>query len=195
MSVTSTLNRIKKPAMATKKASPTWSDVKGGLSNFDRAALLALVQGLYAASKDNRDFLHARLDLGSDVLGPYKSTIARWVWPDVYKNQDTSVSKAKKAIADYRKAIGQPDALAELMVYYCEQASGFCVDIGMDDEAYIDALVRMFEQALKASSSLPEIERQALWERLAAVAHTCSNLGYGVGDELDDLQERYGIND
>jgi hypothetical protein len=181
--------------MATKKASPTWSDVKGGLSNFDRAALLALVQGLYAGSKDNRDFLHARLDLGSDVLGPYKSTIARWISPDAYKNQDTSVSKAKKAIADYKKAIGRPDALAELMVYYCEQASGFCNEFGMEDEGYFDALVGMFEQALKTSSSLPEIERQALWERLAAVGHTCHNFGYGVGDEVDDLQEKYGTND
>lgn len=181
--------------MATKKASPTWSDVKGALSNFDRAALLALVQGLYAGVKENRDFLHARLDLGSDVLGPYKNAIARWISPDVYKNQGTSVSKAKKAIADYKKAIGQPDALVELMVYYCEQASGFCNEFGMEDEGYFDALVRMFELALKTSSSLPEIERLALRERLAAVGYTCHNFGYGVGDEMDDLQKKYGLID
>jgi hypothetical protein len=74
---------------------PSWS--------LDRAGLLGLVQDLYTASKDNRAFLHARLHLGGDVLTPFKATIDRWLWPDVFKNQDTSVAKAKKAIADYEK--------------------------------------------------------------------------------------------
>jgi hypothetical protein len=42
-------------------------------------------------------------------------------------------------------AVGEPAGLAELMVFYCEQAAGFCSDIGNDDEGYFDALVRMFE--------------------------------------------------
>ena len=43
--------------------------------------------------------LHARFGLGAEVLKPYKATIERWIAPDVYRNQDTSVSKAKKAIS------------------------------------------------------------------------------------------------
>jgi hypothetical protein len=31
------------------------------------------------------------------LLKPYKAIIDRWLWPDVFKNQDTSVAKAKKA--------------------------------------------------------------------------------------------------
>ena len=45
-----------------------------------------------------------RRGLGDEVLKPYKATIDRWLWPDMFKNQDTSVSKAKKAISDYKKA-------------------------------------------------------------------------------------------
>lgn len=90
--------------MATKKANISWIDVKAKLADLDRAGLLSLVQDLYTASKDNQAFLHARLHLGDDVLKPYKATIARWLWPDVFKNQDASVAKAKKAIADYKKA-------------------------------------------------------------------------------------------
>jgi len=111
--------------MATKKSSPSWSDIKAEQADLDRAGLLGLVQDLYAASKDNQAFLHARFGLGGDVLKPYKITIDRWLWPDVLKNQGTSVAKAKKAIADYKKAIGQPEGLAELMVFYCERAAGF----------------------------------------------------------------------
>jgi len=145
--------------MATKKCAPSWSDVKTKLADFDRAGLLGLVQDLYAASKDNQAFLHARFALGGDVLKPYKATIERWLWPDVFKNQDTSVSKAKKAISDYKKAIGK---IAELMVFYCERAAGFSDDVGLQDEGYFDALVRMFEQALKVIQSLPEDARPAL---------------------------------
>jgi len=43
---------------------PTWTDVKRQLADFDKAGLLALVQDLYAANKDNQEFLHARLGLG-----------------------------------------------------------------------------------------------------------------------------------
>ena len=86
--------------MATKKSAPSWIDVKARLADHDRAGLLGLVQDLYAASKDNRAFLHTRLRLGDDALEPYKATNDRWLWPDVFTNQDTSGAKAKKAYDD-----------------------------------------------------------------------------------------------
>jgi hypothetical protein len=61
------------------KSQPTWTDVKAKLAVFDRAGLLGLVQGLYAAHKDNQAFLHARLGLGEDVVEPYKQTLDRWL--------------------------------------------------------------------------------------------------------------------
>lgn len=57
---------------ATRKTSPSWSDVKAKLADIDRAGLIGLVQALYVASKDNQAFLHARFMLGGDVLKPYK---------------------------------------------------------------------------------------------------------------------------
>lgn len=112
------------------KAQPTWTEVKAKLASFDRAALLAVVQDLYAAAASNRAFLHARFGLGEDPLQPYRNTIDRWLWPDIFRGQETSVSRAKAAISEYKKAIGDPVALAELMVFYCERAAGFCHDVG-----------------------------------------------------------------
>jgi len=153
----------------------------------DNASLLALLRDMYTASRDNQTFLHARFGLGSDALKPYKATIQRWLWPDVFRNQDTSVAQAKRAIADYKKAKGEAVDLAELMVFYCEQASGFGADIGMDDESYLGALVRMFEQALKAVAALPASQRAELGSRLDGVRRSCHNIGYGVSDEMDRL--------
>jgi hypothetical protein len=169
--------------------------VKAALAAFDRAGMLGLVQDLYAASKDNQAFLHARLHLGEDVLRPYKEAIDRWLWPDVFKNQDTSVAKAKKAITDYKKASGTADGLAELMVFYCERASGFSCDVGLDDEAYLSALVRMFEQALKAVAIRPETQRPALWSRLRIVRDRSHDVGYGVGEDMDALLAEHGADD
>ena len=181
--------------MATKQNTPSWSDVKSKLVDFDRACLLGLVQDLYAASKDNQAFLHARFALGDDVLKPYKATVDRWLWPDVFKSQNTSVAKAKKAIADYKKAVGHAEGLAELMVFYCERAAGFCNDVGLQDEGYFDALVRMFEQALKAIASLTDAQRPPLSARLDAVCRISDNFGYGVGDQMGDLLAAYGADD
>jgi hypothetical protein len=181
--------------MTTKKAAPSWTSVKAGLADLDHTSLLGLVQDLYAASKDNQAFLHTRLHLGEDVLEPYKAAIDRWLWPDVFKNQDTSVARAKKAITDYKKASGTADGLAELMVFYCERASGFSCDVGLDDEAYLSALVRMFEQALKAVATLPETQRPALWTRLRMVRGRNHDIGYGVGEDMDALLTEHGADD
>ena len=173
------------------KSQPTWTDVKAKLADFDRAALLGLIQGLYTAHKDNQTFLHARFGLGEGVLEPYKKTIDRWLWPDVLRRQDTSVSQAKRAISDYKKAVGDPEGLAELMVFYCEQAAGFCSDIGNDDEGYFDAMVRMFEQALKLANALSAHRRDDLITRLDRVRVIGHEFGYGVGDAMDFLLSKY----
>ena len=178
-------------AAKPKKAAPGWSDVKARLAEFDRAGLLGLVQDLYAASKDNQAFLHTRFDLGDDVLDLYKATIDRWLWPDVYRNQNFSVSKAKKAISDYKKASRHPEGLAELMVFFCERGAGFCREFGADDEAFMAALVRMFEQALKQVAALPEDQRGAMLDRLDRVSVVSDALGSGVADYMGAILAEY----
>jgi hypothetical protein len=173
------------------KKQPKWTDVKAKLASFDRAGLLGLVQDLYAAHPDNRTFLHTRFGLGENILEPYKQTIDRWLWPDAFRKQDTSVAKAKQAISNYKKAVGDSAGLAELMVFYCEQASGFASDVGYQDESYFDALVRMFEQTLATANTLPADTRDALIVRLDRVRSMSHKCGYGVGDNMDSILAKY----
>jgi len=173
------------------KSQPKWTDVKAKLTSFDRPALLGLIQDLYRSHKDNQTFLHTRFGLGEDMLRPYKESMDRWLWPDAFSRQAPSVLKAKQAISKYKKAVGDPAGLAELMVFYCEQASGFASDLGYQDESYFNALVRMFEQALATATSLPTDTRDALiarLDRVRSISHTC---GYGVGDDMDSILTKY----
>jgi hypothetical protein len=170
-----------------KSASPTWADVKAFLLTFDRAGLQGLVQDLYAASKDNQAFLHARFGLGPDQLGPYKATISRWINPDLMKNQTVSVSKAKKAIADYDKAIGRSEGLAELSIFFCEEAFSFVEGCSFSDERYFVGLIRMYDRSVNRVLSLPLAERRAYVERLGKLRLRARHVGWGVENELNDL--------
>src|SRR5262245_39764780 len=154
----------KRDLMGTNKirTAPTWSEVKAKLALFDRAGLVGLLSDLHSLSRDNQAFLHARLGLGPDPLAPYKATLSRWLCPDVIRGQAISVARAKKAISDYRKAIGLPAGVAELSVFYCESAARLLSECAMDDEGYFAALVRMFDQALVVVAKLNPSERRTL---------------------------------
>jgi hypothetical protein len=173
------------------KSQPKWTDVKAELASSDRTGLLSLIHDLYAAHKDNQTFLHSRLGLGENVLAPYKEAIGRWLSPDVFRNQKTSVAKARQAVSSYRKAVGEPAGLAELMVFYREKAAGFCRDTGNEDESYFNSLVRMFEQAITVANQLPPAVREASIARLEGVRNVCHQFGYGVGEEMDSILDKY----
>ena len=171
----------------SKNISPSWSDVKTALLDFDRAGLRGLVRDLYTASKDNQAFLHARLGLGQDHLRPFKASISKWISPDLMKGQPVSVAKAKKAIADYKKAIGHPSGIAELSIFYCEEAFGFLESCSMDDEKYLTALIHMYGRSLEIVSSLPLAERSAYLERLGRLRSHGRYVGWGVEEEFKSL--------
>jgi hypothetical protein len=166
-------------------AKPTWKQVKSRLDGVERAGLLALLQDLYRSSEENRRFLHARFGSGTEPLDPYKKEIARWVFPDI--DEAHSIAKAKATISAYRAAVGTPEGLAELKVFFCEQASEFCVDVGLDDLGFYDALGRMFRDAIQGVATLAPDARGALWSRLEAVRDRCQNFGFGAGDEICGL--------
>lgn len=184
-------NRRQRLKKREPKSRPSWTDVKAKLAAFDRTALVDLIHHLYDADQGNQAFLHARFGLGEDALEPYKETLARWLWPDLFRNQDTSVSKAKQAISHYKKAIGDPAGVTELMVFYCEQAAGYCQDVGYQEEGFFDALVRMFEQAIKSANTLPANGAVRLIARLDRVREISHDFGYGVGDAMDYLLAKY----
>ena len=170
-----------------KMRRPTWKDVKATLQDFDRVGLQGLVQDLYTASEDNQSFLHARLGLGSDQLKPFKDVITRWINPDIMRNQPVSISKSKKAIANYKKAMGRPEGMAELSIFYCEEAIGFLEACGLEDESYFLALIRMYDQATDIVLQLSPSDRAPYVERLNKLRLSARHVGWGVKDQLNDI--------
>ena len=175
-----------------KPNSQTWSNVKTAIAKLDEKQLLKLVSDLYSLSKENQAFLHARFSIGDDTLGPYKKTIRACMYPDVYTNKPVQVSIAKRAVSSYSKAVGDPLGEAELMTFFVECGNSFTRDFGDIDEAFYDALNRMYRRAIEKVLGLPEQHRGEFKGRLEAIMTSSSNIGWGYHDMLcDDYYEAF----
>ena len=172
--------------MARKTNNPTWSDVKSAIVNLGQKQLLALVADLYRYSKDNQAFLHARFGVGDAPLAPYKNIIDECMYPDVYSQKPIQISKAKKAISSYSKAVGDPLGETELMIFFVECGNNFTVDFGDIDESFYDALNRMYQRAIENVLSLPEEHQGKLQDRLKSIMASSSGIGWGYHDMLCD---------
>lgn len=200
--ITRMTKNIQKPASqygsrgiksSPRKSRKTWSGIKTTLKDLSCEALIGLLHDLYKANEDNRAFLHARFGPADDSLDPYLSIISRWINPDHSRNQAVSVSKAKKAISDYKKAIGRPEGIAELTIHYCEECIEFLDFCGYEEASYYDALILMFERALKAVQTADADTRAGYMERLESVMLSCDKFGYGVGIEMRELMSDHRL--
>ena len=179
--------------VSKKPRAVAWSQVKQEVIKLDRLVLVQLIGDLYQASQSNQLFLSSRFGLGGDVLEPYKAIIDRWVCPDFERNQDVSVGKATRAVANYRKAVGDPGGIAELSMYYCEACADFLNMCGMEDEDYFDAIVATAGDALDAIDQLPSHEQDDFIARLEAVRWQSIDWGWGVSEDIDQLMIEHGI--
>ena len=168
----------------TKRGGPSWSNLKESIASLDSSELIRLIGSLYELSKGNRDFLHARFAIGADPVAPYKEVIEDCMFPDVMKNKPIQISTAKKAISEYSKAVGDAKGEAELMTYFVECGNKFTVEFGDIDEGFYDALLRMYERAIKKVLSLPAKEQHEFRQRLRKIMVSSGGIGWGYHDGL-----------
>jgi hypothetical protein len=98
-----------------------------------------------------------------------------------------SFRDAKKAIADYRKSLGDTSGVAELTVYAAECGNQFTCDFGDIDEPFYDSLIRMFESASKIVSTLDQESAKPFISRLGAIVTKASGIGWGYFDSIDGI--------
>jgi hypothetical protein len=170
----------------SKRKEPSWSDVKAALVDLDQNALLSLAGDLYRLSNDNKIFLHTRFKIGGDPLSPYRKTIEECMYPDMYSNRPVQISKAKKAISTYSKAVGDPVGEADLMTFFVECGNSLTVNYGDMDEPFYDALNGMYRRAIKKVLTLPEEVRDEFRERFEVIMDSSSNIGWGYHDMLSE---------
>jgi len=165
----------------------TWSAVKTVVGKLSQDELLGLVADLYRLSKQNQAFLHARYADAETAMEDCKKIISDCLYPDVQRDRPLQVAKAKKAVADFCKAVAEPVLHAELMVFFLEQGNAFTVEYGDIDAGFYDALLAMARRAVQAICNLPREMQEPYRERLAEVVRSSSRIGWGYHDELADI--------
>jgi hypothetical protein len=165
----------------------TWSSVKAQLNGLSSVELLRLIAELYQLSKQNQGFLHARyIDAGS-ALSDCKNVIEEYLYPDIQRDRPLQMTKAKKAVSDFCKAVADPVAHAELMVFFVEQGNAFTVDYGDIDAGFYSALVSMYDRAVRTVSGLSSEAQGLFRDRLAEIVSSSRGIGWGYHDELSHL--------
>ena len=135
----------------------TWSTVKAAASELIQKEQLSLVEELYRLSKSNQSFLHARFTDRDAAMEECKKIVSECLYPDVQRDRPLQVAKARKAVADFCKAVADPAAHADLMVFFLEQGNAFTLEYGDIDAGFYSALVTMAQGSLEVrQNSVPE---------------------------------------
>ncbi|EAQ74228.1 hypothetical protein WH5701_06341 [Synechococcus sp. WH 5701] len=119
-----------------------------------------------------------------DPLESYKKIVDECMYPDVHKNKPIQIARAKKAISDYSKAVGDALGEAELMTFFVEQGNALTIEYGDIDEGFYAALNLMYRRAIKKVCYLPDASRDAFKVRLEAIMRSSAHIGWGYHDEL-----------
>lgn len=77
--------------------------------------------------------------------------------------------------------------MAELSIFYCEEAIGFLKACGLEDEGYFLALIRMYNKATGIVLQLSPADRAPYVERLNKLRSRASHVGWGVENQLNDI--------
>ena len=169
----------------------SWKDVRAVLNKADQKDLIKLVGDLYALRKENQDFLHARFLRDASALVPYKETIEHYISPAEPWKSPVRISLARKAISDYRKAVGDPEGLAELMLFYVECGVNFTLEFGDIDEPFYSSVIRVFSDGLKMLSRCEAGVVSKMLPRFERTIHSTADMGWGFHDSLRDIFEAY----
>jgi hypothetical protein len=186
-------------AVARKKADVKWSDVKRQLQPLESSDLVALVQGLFELSRENRAFLAARL-LGAQaaqaLLPPYRERVER-AFSTRGGRPQLKLSEGREAIREYRAATGDPAGGLDLMLTFVETGTRFTFEFGDVDEPFYNSLssvLHEMDQILKGDGGRGLY--QGIRERVLELPELAENIGWGYGDEVQgtvaEWERRFG---
>jgi hypothetical protein len=161
-----------------------WKNVKDILVKQDKSEIIKLVKELYLLNRANKDYFHTKFQL-IDPMEYYKDMIESNICPEL--NRPTRLGEAKKAITQYKKAVGDFLGELELMVFYVECGTSEIVQFGDMYEAFYDSLESMFGK-ITTKLQKSDIKIQKLFmPRLKKIISDSQGTGWGYCDALADM--------
>lgn len=169
--------------MVKREKTITWKDVKPVLSKEDKPGLMALIKTLYSLNEENKTFIETKYSL-IDPLEPYKVIINDSINPEPMDGQELSLAEGRRAISRYRKAVGNPEGILELMIYYVECGNKFTLNYGDIDGPFYDSLMSMFDNIAKKLAKSDQKTVNEFLPRLQDIVNEVKGMGWGYYDYL-----------
>lgn len=120
--------------------------------SMDKSEIIKMVLELYSARKEAKEYLdfYAEPNEGQK-LEEYKHIIREEFYPSRNREPKTRFSVCRKALSDFKKLKPSEDSVAELMVFYMENACQFTYDYGDMWEQFYDSVESNFDKTLRTS--------------------------------------------
>lgn len=160
-----------------------WKVIRSKLEKISPHDLVGVIKELYDLNAQNELFLETRFGNRHAGFEEYKLIIEESICPSEPWHRDVSLSTGRKAISDYKKAVGDPAGLLELMIYYCECGVNFTLQFGDIDERFYMSLESMYASVLKLLQKHPE-HKDEFFKRVKDILRRTQNMGWGFHDTL-----------
>ena len=121
-------------------------------------------------------------------LDNYKLKITSAINPKLARK--ISFKGARQAVSDYKKASGDQEGVAELMVFYCEECAGTIKRVGIWEQ-YAAGTINIWLDTLTYIQQLPPQQHTRFWKKLDAAQKLMGQVGWGVSDMLDIYMFKY----
>lgn len=162
--------------------------LKAVLQSMDKDEVIKLMLELYSAKKEAKEFLDYYAEPNeSQKLDEYKLIIGKEFYPSNNRSAKLRFSVCRKAVSDFKKLSPSHDSVAELMVFYVENACRFTYEYGDLWEQYYDSVVSNFESTLRF------IALHGLWDKYDSRIKQCirwvRNCGWGVPYAMKSMYE------
>lgn len=164
--------------------------LKRHLQALPKEQVVDIMLRLYDASKEASTWLEFYMEPNSDAeLEKYKKAIrnqfyGRNDWP-----KDPSFRECNKLITAFKKLIPDPNAIADLMLYYVEQGCCLTAQFGDYDEPFYTALENNFNKACKFISSNGLMSEYS--PRMEKMIESVECCGWEFPDTLWDIFYEY----
>jgi hypothetical protein len=177
----------------TRRPPPSWSAIRARLATYDHAALLDVLQQMFAHSPEAQTFLASHVLGQSDhaaTLDAYRQDIIDIFYPAGGPSWEYGLDLpgAQRLIQIYRQATLDIAGTLELMLTLVETGTRFTNDYGDIDEVYYLALAATLadlSDLLQMPAGRPFYP--AIRERLLAINDAAADIGWGYGDAVADL--------
>lgn len=167
------------------------AQLKKQLNSLEKSQIIEMVIELYDARKEAKEYLEFYLNPDEDKkLEEFKKIIQKEFYPSRGEPK-TRFSVCRKAVTDFMNMKPAPEKVADLMLFYSEQACQFSYDYGDMWEAFYTATENHFERAMKFLSENGLMEANKL--RVKHILKSTEVCGWGFPDSMYGIYEEYNM--